>query len=127
MSDEKDKDSPKSLWDMKVSDNEPQEPLKIKKMTPEEMKKSIAKVSKDIQKRLHPGREKPKARIGQCIVCGGTVSEDFKLKYDPRSGPLIIGSGSRDQHYWASTGLSCDMCGLLYKKLPEAYATRLKD
>lgn len=91
----------------------------IKKLDPNEIKRSIQKANKDIERQLHPNRFKPKARIGTCVFCGGKVTEDFVQKFDASSGPMIIGPGSRDQFYWASTGLGCIDCGLAYKKLPK--------
>jgi hypothetical protein len=98
------------------------ERIKIKKFSPEQIKRAVEKTNKELDRRLNPHKYPPKPRVGECVYCGGTVTESFYRKFKASSGPLIIGPGSRDQHYWASDGLGCIKCGLAYKTLPKKNA-----
>lgn len=53
-----------------------------------------------------------------CIVCRGDVTEKISEKFNPMTGPMIIGPGSRSQFYFAREGLYCQKCGLKYEFLP---------
>lgn len=60
--------------------------------------------------------EKPTGK--NCLVCGGEVVEKIESEFDPRSGPMIIGPGSKHQHRDVSKGFHCMECGLKYEFSP---------
>jgi RNase P subunit RPR2 len=93
---------------------------KLNELSQEELSKLVKegvekgrKYSKSMDKSLPPS-----PRLGHCKVCSGVVTEEFYRKFDATNGPLVIGPGSKSQFYWASKGLHCADCGLLYYKLP---------
>jgi len=57
---------------------------------------------------------------GKCVVCGGEIVERRTREFDPMSGPLIFGPGSRRQFKVVNKGLHCSKCGLKYEFLPPA-------
>lgn len=52
---------------------------------------------------------------GVCKVCKGDVVEKIVIKFDPLSGPPIIGPGSKDQYKKVIEGFYCKNCGLKYE------------
>lgn len=52
---------------------------------------------------------------GVCVVCKGEVVEKMVTKFDPLSGPSIIGPGSVNQYKKVSEGYYCKGCGLKYE------------
>lgn len=64
-------------------------------------------------------------RTGKCILCDGTLKEQIEVRYDPSTGPLIMGPGSRRQYKEVSEGFVCDNCGLRYATLPTERETQL--
>ena len=56
---------------------------------------------------------------GTCVVCNGTVVEKLVSEFNPASGPLIIGPGSRGQYRNVSKGFHCTKCGLKYEFAPK--------
>lgn len=59
-------------------------------------------------------------RIGTCKVCGSPAKPDVSMQYDPSSGPMIFGPGSRNQIKRVHKGFYCinKECGILYKWAP---------
>ena len=55
---------------------------------------------------------------GVCVVCEGEIVETIVNKYDPLTGPPIIGPGSRNQFHDVSEGFHCKKCGLKYRFVP---------
>lgn len=55
---------------------------------------------------------------GKCVVCNGMIVEKVVRRFNPMSGPLIIGPGSRQQFHEVSEGFYCQDCGLMYKFPP---------
>lgn len=82
--------------------------------------------SADIERALRIGQEEvdkatrkynnsvaPEPRVGKCRVCNGRVTETHKKEWPTdKIGCGVYGG------YWISSGLSCDDCGVMYKKLP---------
>ena len=56
---------------------------------------------------------------GKCVVCEGEIVEVIEKEFDPMSGPLIIGPGSRQQFHNVSKGYHCKKCGLKYAFIPK--------
>lgn len=54
-------------------------------------------------------------KCGRCIVCGGKVVQKIVEKFDPSSGPKIIGPGYKKQMIEISEGYHCISCGLKYE------------
>jgi len=46
--------------------------------------------------------------------CSGTIVRKFEQRYDPTSGPPIIGPGSRDQYLRTLVARYCEACGVMY-------------
>ena len=57
-----------------------------------------------------------------CLVCGGKLVKKTEREFDPTSGPIIIGPGSRHQYHEVSHGYHCTNCGLKYEFPPKAGA-----
>jgi len=57
---------------------------------------------------------------GKCRVCGGEIVEKIVSKFDPMSGPAIIGPGSRQQFHNVSKGFHSRKCGIKYDFVPPA-------
>jgi len=55
-----------------------------------------------------------------CGCCGGIIVEKIVKEFDPRTGPLIFGPGSRDQHREVSKGFHCKICGVKYEFIPKS-------
>ena len=97
-------------------------PDELPTLTKEQIKAAIEEGKKRAQEAIDrwDGKICPyKPREGKCRVCGGVVTETYSKQYDPRSGPMIYGPGSRNQYNWTSSGLYCQDCGLSYHKLPK--------
>jgi hypothetical protein len=99
-------------WSTHMTFN-PDDP-KLKKAQDEELLRLI----KEGRKKFPLEAPAPTPREGVCVVCKGKVTETYSKVYDPRTGPLIIGPGSRSQYHWQTSGLSCASCGIKYAKLP---------
>jgi hypothetical protein len=86
----------------------------------EAMEKSRVHFAKSPAERERERMEakKPKARVGKCRVCGGVVTEEYKIQYEPFTMMTPIGGPPR-AGWWASNGLSCQGCGIAYAKLPK--------
>ena len=54
---------------------------------------------------------------GKCPVCGGRIMRDVK-EYNPKSGPLIFGSGSKNQSHEVDHGLYCEKCKIKFQEMP---------
>lgn len=100
--------------------NKPKIP-KLPELTVEEIKKLMAEADRKVKEKIDRWENKipPESRVGECKVCKGKVTETFSKKYDPSTGPMIIGPGSKGQFFWRSSGLGCEDCGIAYKKLPK--------
>lgn len=61
-----------------------------------------------------------RATEGKCIVCGGEIFQMIVSEFDPMTGPLIIGPGSKHQFREASAGFHCTRCGIKYLFIPPA-------
>lgn len=57
---------------------------------------------------------------GKCVFCSGPIVEMIVREFDARSGPMIIGPGSKHQHHDVSQGFHCTKCGLKYEFVPKA-------
>jgi len=53
-----------------------------------------------------------------CVVCRGNIIKETEMRYDPSTGPLVIGPGSQGQ-YKMSWQYYCQQCGLSYAFLPK--------
>lgn len=54
----------------------------------------------------------------RCVVCKEPLTVQEYHVFDPTTGPLIIGPGSRGQ-FSKRTSIYCENCGLEYHHLPK--------
>lgn len=60
-------------------------------------------------------KPQPEPRVGKCLMCSGVITEKFDWEFP--SGPMVYGGPPRG--WWASSGLSCQDCGIMYAKIPK--------
>jgi len=60
-----------------------------------------------------------KSTGSHCKVCDGEIVEVITYKYDPKTGPLIIGPGSKQQYRKVRHGFHCKKCGIVYAFVPK--------
>lgn len=113
-----------SLWDPTPEERKEGEKVakeiveRMKTVTPEELDVALKRGQQRYAEYQKKRKECPyKPRQGVCVVCGAVVTETYSMQYDPNTGPLRY--GGTGQHKWTSSGLSCQDCGLVYKKLPK--------
>ena len=89
--------------------------------TPEE----IERIFKKAEKEQEAARRKEEAanapgvfKTGSRCSCGGDIVLHREHRYDPSTGPMIFGPGSKNQ-IRKYESLYCDACGLKYQKLPK--------
>jgi len=76
--------------------------------------------------KVHTGYGEPREEseekeiVGSCMVCKGDIIKDVATEFNPMSGPLIIGPGSRQQFSEVLRGYYCTGCGLKYQFPPQA-------
>ena len=61
-----------------------------------------------------------------CRVCSGEIVEVIVKEYDSKTGPIIIGPGSKTQYRKVSKGFHCKECGIVYAFLPKRPCTTAK-
>lgn len=93
--------------------------LKFKKLSKREVAslKTLPKL-KENREEEEEARWKPKKEsIGTCLCKGDIVlCITYTSEFDPKSGPLIIGPGSRGQFKrLRHQECFCESCGILYK------------
>lgn len=86
-------------------------------LTKEQLER-IAKEGKEIAKNLFKPKEIIIKEHGKCRLCDSSVVNDTTREYNPRSGPPIMGSGSRNQYHEVTHGYYCSNCGLKYQFPP---------
>ena len=98
---------------------------RIPKVSKEELERAIAEGIKNLKITTPAERErdrmeakKPQARLGRCWVCGGIVTEEFRIQYEPITMHTPIGGPPRSG-WWVTTGLGCQNCGIAYKDIKE--------
>ena len=62
----------------------------------------------------------------KCIVCGGDIVELIVNEYNPKTGPPIVGPGSKGQFHEVSKGFHCESCRLKYADLLIAGVEKIK-
>lgn len=77
---------------------------------------TIAKFYEEEEKRAKEDKE-PEV-CGECFFCGGQIIEDIVTEYNPITGPIIFGPGSKNQFRNVHKGFYCWKCGLMYKFVP---------
>jgi hypothetical protein len=93
---------------------------KIPKAKWEAMNRDLIKASKEREeeeRRLESERWKPKMETRGTCSCGGTIIllTTYTSEYNPMTGPLIVGPGSRGQFSRVEEKeCFCEDCGLLY-------------
>jgi len=60
----------------------------------------------------------------ECLACKSAIVEKIVSEFDPMSGPLIFGPGSRQQFRKVSKGFYCKQCGLKYEFAPQLNSTQ---
>jgi predicted RNA-binding Zn-ribbon protein involved in translation (DUF1610 family) len=64
-------------------------------------------------------------KVDKCTACGGDVVEQESSEYDPSTGPMVIGPGSKSQ-YKRTTSYFCADCGIVYVAPPKSMKKRRK-
>ncbi len=57
---------------------------------------------------------------GICGVCSGAIVQKIVRKFDPRTGPQVIGVDGPSDHQFkeVSEGFYCSQCGIKYEFVP---------
>lgn len=63
-------------------------------------------------------KKEPKVFKGRCRVCKGDITENIVRRFNPMSGPMVFGPGSRQQLVNSHEGYYCTKCGISYEFVP---------
>ena len=90
----------------------------IPEMTVERMQEALRR-STDRRRLFEEERyAKPKCEESTCVVCKGTVIEEYTQVADRPFTQIPLGPGSRNCFSWRYDGCHCTKCGLKYEFLP---------
>lgn len=117
-----------SEWDPPKPKLDGSSPLIIRVLTQADFDQARLEVEEARQERIWQERHGWKdPKVGTCRVCSGKVYGHVRQEYDPRSGPMIIGPGSKSQIRAVHHGYECSECFLVYRKCPGAITTMTRD